>query len=108
MHKTLVLLAAFAAGIAAPAFAADSPAAAPAAAAPAAKLTVADTDLGSLLDNPGSKAVLDKYIHDMISNPQIDMARSMTLKQLQQYAGDSLTDAKLAMIQADLDKLPAK
>jgi para-nitrobenzyl esterase len=42
----------------------------------------------------------------MISNSQIDMARSMTLKQLQQYAGDSLTDAKLAEIQTDLDKLP--
>lgn len=107
MRKTYTLLAAIAAAVAVPAYAADAPAAASAAPA-AAKLSVADTDLGTLLDNPGSKAVLDKYIHDMISNPQIDMARSMTLKQLQQYAGDALTETKLAQIQADLDKLPAK
>ena len=107
MRKTFTLLAAVAAAAAAPAFAADAPAAA-AAAAPAGKLSVADTDLGTLLDNPASKAVLAKYVNEMISNPQIDMARSMTLKQLQQYAGDSLTDTKLALIQADLDKLPAK
>ena len=102
MHKTLTLLAL--------AFAAATPVAVmaetPAAAAPAAKLSVENTSLGDLLDNPAAKAVLAKHINEMISNPQIDMARSMTLKQLQSYAGDALTDAKLAMIQTDLDKLP--
>ena len=82
---------------------------APTTAAPApAKFSVEDTDLGTLLDNPGTKAILVKYVNDMVSNPQIDMARSMTLKQLQQYAGDTLTDAKLAMIEAELSKLPTK
>ncbi len=69
--------------------------------------TSADTDLGTLLDNPATKAVLMKHIPAMISNPQIDMARAMTLKQLQNYAADQLTDAKLAMIDADLAKVPA-
>lgn len=78
-----------------------------ASAAPASKgFSVSDTDLGTLLDNAGSKAVLEKYIAAMIGNPQIDMARSMTLKQLQSFAGDVLTDETLAKIQADLDKLP--
>ncbi|MDE2410153.1 MAG: hypothetical protein KGM18_00095 [Sphingomonadales bacterium] len=80
---------------------------APAAAAKAAYST-ADTDLGTLLDNPATKAVLSKYIADMISNPQIDMARSMTLRQLQSYAGDKLTDDTLAKIDAELAKVPGK
>lgn len=84
-----------------------APAFAQTAAAPA-KLTTADTDLGTLLDNPATKAVLMKYIPTMISNPQIDMARSMTLKQLQSYAGDQLPDATLAKIDTDLASLPAK
>jgi hypothetical protein len=88
---------------ASPAFAADpAPADAPA------RMSTADTDLGTLLDNPASKAVLEKYIAAMISNPQIDMARGMTLKQLQSYAGDALTDDTLAKIDVDLAKIPAK
>jgi para-nitrobenzyl esterase len=75
------------------------------AAAPAG-FSVETTDLGTLLDNPGAKAVLVKHLPDLVSNEQIQMARSMTLKQLQGFAGDALTDAKLAAIQADLNKLP--
>jgi hypothetical protein len=84
--------------------AADAAVAAPAATA---AFTTADTDLGTLLDNPATKAVLEKYIAEMIANPQIDMARGMTLKQLQSYAGDKLTDEALAKIDADLSKVPA-
>jgi hypothetical protein len=80
----------------------------PAPAVTPAKLSTADTDLGTLLDNPGAKAVLQKYIPQMISSPQIDMARSMTLKQLQGYAGDMLTDDTLTKIDAELAKLPAQ
>ena len=39
---------------------------------------------------------------------QIDMARGLTLKALQGYAGDMLTDEALGKIDADLAKLPAK
>jgi para-nitrobenzyl esterase len=64
--------------------------------------SVETTDLGTLLDNAEAKAVLMKHIPTLIGNEQISMARSMTLKQIQQYAGDTLTDAKLAEIQTDL------
>ncbi len=60
------------------------------------------------LITPAAKAVLEKHIPALVSNPQIEMARSMTLKQIQGFAGDALTDAKLADIDADLAKLPAK
>ena len=105
--RYLVLLAV---SCAAPATAAVAQAApAQAAPAPAAgKYNTADTDLGTLLDNPDTKAVLNKYIPAMIANDQISMARSMTLKSLQQYAADTLTDETLTKIDADLAKVPMK
>jgi para-nitrobenzyl esterase len=81
---------------------------APAAAPAAPAYTVADTDIGTLLDDPAAKAVLDKNIPGFSANPQIDMARSMTLKAVQAYAADKLTDEALAKVDADLAKLPVK
>ena len=99
MNKLLLALAAASATIAAaPAFAVDPPAAA----APAVKLSVADSSIGALLDNPAAKAVLMKHVPALAGNAQIEMARSMTLKQIQSYAGDALTDEVLAKIDLDL------
>jgi hypothetical protein len=36
------------------------------------------------------------------------MGRSLTLKAIQQYEPDALSDENLAKIQAEFDKLPAK
>jgi hypothetical protein len=96
---------------AAPALAADAPAPAtatppaPAAAAGAVKYTSADTPIGTLLDDPAAKAVLVKHMAPFVANPQIEMARSLTLKQIQGYAGDAITDDTLAKIDADLAKI---
>jgi len=77
-----------------------------AAAAPAAaKYTTEETELGTLLDDAAAKAVLQKHLPELIANPQIEMARSMTLKQLQNYSGDKVTDEALAKIDADLAKI---
>jgi hypothetical protein len=70
--------------------------------------TTADTDVGTLLDDPASKAVLDKNIPGFSANPQIQMARSMTLRQLQQFDSAALPDKLLASVDADLAALPAK
>jgi opacity protein-like surface antigen len=102
--KKLAIAAALAAATAAPAYAADpAPAAAP---APAAGYSTAATDIGTLIDNPATKAVLDKHMPGFSANPQIDMARSMTLKQVQGFAADQMTDEVLAKIDADLAKIP--
>ena len=100
MNKLLLAVAAASATIAAaPAFAIDPPAAA----APAAvKFSSASSTIGDLLDNPAAKAVLMKHVPALAGNAQIEMARSMTLKQIQSYAGDSLTDEVLAKIDLDL------
>lgn len=63
------------------------------------------TDIGTLIDNPATKAVLDKDLPGFSGNPQIEMARSMTLKQIQGFSDDAITDAVLAKIDEDLAKI---
>lgn len=75
----------------------------PAAAKTKAAYKVQETDLGTMLDDPASKAILLKHIPEIVNSPQIEMGRGMTLAQLQQFAGDQLTDEKLATIQTELD-----
>lgn len=77
--------------------------------APAPKAyTTAETPIGTLLDDPAAKEVLDKHLPQLVSGGQIDQARPLTLKAIQQYAPDVFTDKLLADIDADLAKLPKK
>ena len=69
--------------------------------------STSESTIGSLLDNPKTKAVLDKIVPALATNPQIDMARGFTLKQVQQFAPDQLTDELLAKIDAELATVPA-
>jgi para-nitrobenzyl esterase len=103
MSRTVLIAALLAAaGIAAPAAHAAE-------AAPAAKpYTTAETAIGDLLDDPAAKAILVKYVPGLATSGQIDMARGLTLKALQGYAGDMLTDETLGKIDYDLAKLPPK
>jgi para-nitrobenzyl esterase len=74
----------------------------------AAHYSTASTTIGDILDDPAAKAVVVKILPDVIDNDQIDAARSMTLKDLQQYASDKITDTVLASIDAEFARLPAK
>lgn len=109
MRKYLPVMAALVM-VAGPAIAAEpaksNDAAATAAATAAPKYTTEDTDIGTLLDDPAAKAILDKHLPEVSSSDQIDMARAMTLKAIQTYAPDDITDEALAAIDADLAKLP--
>ncbi len=87
--------------VALPALAAEPQAAA--ALAPA--FSTAATDIGTLLDNPQTRAVLDKHMPTFAANPQIEMARAMTLRQIQSFAADMVTDEVLAKVDADLAKI---
>lgn len=77
-------------------------------AAQAAKFTTNDTPIGDILDNPAAKAVVSKHLPDMMANDQVQMARGMTLKSVQQYSADTVTDKVLAEIDGDFVKLAAK
>ncbi len=67
--------------------------------------TTSDTDIGTLLDDPAAHAIVDKYLPGVFSGDQIDMARSLTLKAIQPYSGDRITDKALADIDAEFAKL---
>jgi para-nitrobenzyl esterase len=92
----LAAIAILGSSVTAPVVLADQPA------APAAgRLTTAATPLGDLLDNPASRAVLAKYVPVLTQGGQVDQARPMTLKTLQQYMPE-LTDELLGKIDAEL------
>jgi hypothetical protein len=97
---------------------ANKPAAAPAAKpvpaqganAPAAgaHYSTSATNVGTLLGDPAAKAVLAKHIPNIINSPNIEQGAAMTLKDMQQYSPDQLSDKILADIDVDLAKLPVK
>ncbi len=91
--------------ISASAMAADAPAPA-AAAAPAYSTT--DTDIGTLIDTPETKAILDRLMPGFSGNDQVAMARPMTLRAIQQFAPDQIKTEILDQIDAELARLPAK
>lgn len=83
---------------------------APAAAAPAAAahFSTAETNIGDMIANPATKAILDKHIPGLSDSPQISMASAMTLRTIQPMSNDQITEKMLNDIDADLAKLPAK
>jgi hypothetical protein len=99
-------LAGLVAPIASPAAAQD------ATAAPAAKpahYSVSETLVSKLLDDPAAVAILQRLIPTVYANDMFKtMGRDLTLKAIQQYEPDALSDANLAKIQAEFDKIPAK
>ncbi|MGV7207159.1 hypothetical protein ACLB1G_04825 [Oxalobacteraceae bacterium A2-2] len=65
-----------------------------------------DSTVGEILDYPAAKAVLVKHIPAIGQDDQIEQARNMSLRSLQEFAPEAFTDAVLAAIDADLAKLP--
>ncbi len=105
MRKTLALASAALclsfAGLAAAQTPAPAAPAAPAA-APAAALSI-DSPIDDLLNNPSAHAVLAKDMPKLLTYDQLDMIKSMSLRQISQYPQAELDDAKLKAIQGDLD-----
>ncbi|MBP1701733.1 MAG: uncharacterized protein H6Q38_840 [Chloroflexi bacterium] len=66
-----------------------------------------DTTFGELLDNPQAKAVLDKQLPGLSSNPMVAMARGMSLNMIismPQAAQLGLTKEKAEAILAEVNK----
>jgi hypothetical protein len=70
--------------------------------------TTADTPIGALLDDPAAKAILQREVPPIVSPKAAAMVRGASLKQIQGYALQVLTDEKLAAIDAELAALPPK
>src|SRR6185369_13206925 len=67
-------------------------------------LTV-DSTVGELLDNPAAHKVLEHQVPALI-NPQIEQARPMSLRSLQTYIPNLLTDPVLKSIDEELSRTP--
>jgi hypothetical protein len=66
-----------------------------------------DSTLGMLLDDPQAKAVLDKYLPGVASNPLAQMAKGMSLRMIlsmPQAAQLGLTEEKVEEILAEVNK----
>jgi len=66
-----------------------------------------DTTLGALIDDPKAKAVLDKQLPGVSSNPMVAMVKGMTLNMLlsmPQAAQLGITKAKAEAILAEVNK----
>jgi len=78
-------------------------------AAKPAHYSATETLVGKLLDDPAAAAILQKLIPTVYANEMFKSAgRDLTLKAIQQYEPEALSDANLAKIQAEFDKIPAK
>ncbi len=71
-------------------------------AAPA-KPSVETTTIGDLMAKPATLAVLQKDLPVVLSDPRIEQAKGMSLREIQPYSEGKLDDAKLAAVQKDLD-----
>jgi len=69
------------------------------------KLT-ADSTIGALLDNPDTRAILEKHIPEVIANPELPVF--LCLRSLFSMAGDRIDQTKLPLIEADLEALHAE
>lgn len=71
----------------------------------AVRYSVDGTTIGALLDDPRACAVLDKHIPGFSTNDQVDLARAMTLRGIQPFALDTMSDEVLAAVDAELSRL---
>jgi hypothetical protein len=104
MNYIVVALLLGVASVATPVLAED---AAPAAAAAKVLFTTAESTIGDILDNPEAKAIVDKHLPGLSTNEQIDMARGFSLKAVQSFKPDLISDETLAKIDADFAALAA-
>jgi len=66
-----------------------------------------DTTLGTLLDNPQAKEVLDQYVPGIATNPMVGMVKGLTLNAIlamPQAAQFGLTKAKVETVLAEITK----
>ena len=71
--------------------------------------SVSETLVGKILDDPAAADILKRLIPTVYANDMFQTAgRTLTLKDIQQYEPEALSDANLARIQAEFDKIPAK
>ncbi len=64
-----------------------------------------NSNLGDLLDNADSKAILEKHLPGISTHPQIGMGRGFPLKMVAGFSGGLITPEALEKVDADLKTL---
>lgn len=64
-----------------------------------------NSNLGDLLDNEASKAVLEKHLPGISGHPQIAMGRGFPLKMVANFSGGLISNEALEKVDADLKTL---
>jgi acetyl esterase/lipase len=77
------------------------PALVQAAVSPVQPLTV-DSPMGALLDNAVARKIIEQHLPVLLSSAQIEQARGLSLRSLQQFAPSVIADSKLDAINAEL------
>lgn len=67
-----------------------------------------ETPIGTLLDDPKSRAILDKLAPGFADNPQTSMARPMTLSFIAPYSDGMFSDEVMEQLDAEFKKLAAE
>lgn len=93
MIRKLVLAAAFAAALGAPALAEDP------------KFSTETSILSDIWANEQAKAAFAKIFPEAVENPQLEQAMSFTIMDIAGYAPDLFTEEKVKELQAEFDKI---
>jgi len=67
-----------------------------------------DTKLGTLLDHPQAKPIIEKYLPGVSTNPMVGMVKGMTLQALlatPQAAQFGITKEKVESVLAEINKV---
>ncbi len=67
-----------------------------------------DTQFGTLLDHPQAKAIIEKYLPGVSTNPMVGMVKGMTLKALlatPQAAQFGITKEKVETVLVEINKV---
>ena len=62
------------------------------------------TPIGTLLDDPRTRAIVDRHIPNTSTDSRIFLARGLTLKGIQRFSQGKISDRQLAAIDKDLAK----
>ena len=64
-----------------------------------------DSTLRELIADEKAKAVLLAHHPDLVNDPQMEQAMDISIRQIAEYSGGSLTDESLKEMDDDLSKL---
>jgi len=66
-----------------------------------------ESPIEALINDPATKAVMDKHLPGLAEHSAYDRFKGMTLRQVAPFSDGHVTDAVIAAIDTDLKALPA-